>query len=175
MRFELQARAQLPDKLFFRIGEVSDLVGVKTHVLRYWESEFSALRPMKTRGAHRVYRRRDVELAMVIRRLLQDEGFTIPGAKRRIRELGMDKAESKAEVKSESAKSASREVHLRAELLGLRAELMGVLAQLDAMHNVEQAPAQSREPAKKETRFERELRFADAQAKAYGMKPLRRV
>ena len=61
--------SDLPDKLFFKIGEVAQLVGVRPHVLRYWESEFAALRPLKTRGSHRVYRRRDVELAVLLRRL----------------------------------------------------------------------------------------------------------
>ncbi|MBW2160180.1 MAG: MerR family transcriptional regulator, partial [Deltaproteobacteria bacterium] len=65
-------RTQLPDKLFFKIGEVADIVGVKPHALRYWETEFPALRPKKTRGAHRQYSRRDVELAMLIRQLLHD-------------------------------------------------------------------------------------------------------
>ena len=58
-------RTQLPDKLFFKIGEVADIVGVKPHALRYWETEFPALRPKKTRGAHRQYSRKDVELAML--------------------------------------------------------------------------------------------------------------
>lgn len=122
----MTARTQLPDKLFFKIGDVADLVGVKPHVLRYWESEFPSLRPMKTRGAHRVYKRRDVELAMLIRRLLHDEGFTIPGAKKRIRELGSERPET------EEGKSATREVFLRAELLGVREELTGLLARLPA-------------------------------------------
>jgi len=81
-------RTQLPDKLFFKIGEVADIVGVKPHALRYWETEFPALRPKKTRGAHRQYSRRDVELAMLIRQLLHDERYTIPGARKRIRDLG---------------------------------------------------------------------------------------
>jgi len=72
----------LPDKQFFKIGEVSDIVGVKTHVLRYWEGEFPSVRPLKTRGAHRMYRRADVELLCLIRRLLYEEGYTIPGAKK---------------------------------------------------------------------------------------------
>lgn len=80
-------RFELPDQLFFKIGEVADIVGVKPHVLRYWESEFRQLRPMKTRGSHRIYKRRDVEVAMLIRRLLHDEGFTIAGAKKRLKEL----------------------------------------------------------------------------------------
>lgn len=117
----------LPDKLFFRIGEVAEIVGVKAHVLRYWESELGCLRPMKTRGAHRQYRRRDVELAMIIKQLLHDEGYTIPGARRRLRELGHDK--SKAPLPDE----ATREVQLRAELLAIREDLVGLLQRLDTI------------------------------------------
>jgi len=75
----------VPDKLYFKIGEVARLVGVKPYVLRYWESEFSVLRPGKTRSRHRLYRRRDVETLLEIRRLLYAEGYTIAGAKRRLR------------------------------------------------------------------------------------------
>jgi DNA-binding transcriptional MerR regulator len=80
--------AELPDKLYFKIGEVSRLVGVKPYVLRYWESEFSVLRPGKTRSHHRLYRRKDVEMLLEIRRLLYTERYTIEGAKRRLREGG---------------------------------------------------------------------------------------
>lgn len=118
-------RTPLPDKLFFKIGEVADLVGVRAHVLRYWETEFPSLRPMKTRGAHRVYRKRDVELAMLIRRLLHDEGFTLPGARKRLRELGHERDES------EAVRAATREVALRAELLAVRDDLLGLLAAID--------------------------------------------
>ena len=77
---------ELPDRLYFKIGEVARLVGVKPYVLRYWESEFSVLRPGKTRSRHRLYRRKDVETLLEIRRLLYAEGYTIAGAKRRLRE-----------------------------------------------------------------------------------------
>ena len=117
-------RTQLPDKLFFKIGEVADIVGVKPHALRYWETEFPALRPKKTRGSHRQYSRRDVELAMLIRQLLHDEGYTIPGARKRIRDLGRHQRSSPPEPR------AQREVALRAELLGLRQQLAELLAQL---------------------------------------------
>jgi DNA-binding transcriptional MerR regulator len=76
----------LPDKLYFKIGEVAKLVGVKPYVLRYWETEFSIVRPGKTRSKHRLYRRKDVETLLEIRRLLYAERFTIEGAKRRLRE-----------------------------------------------------------------------------------------
>ena len=76
------------DKLYFKIGEVAKIVGVKPYVLRYWETEFSVVRPGKTRSSHRLYRRRDVETLLEIRRLLYGERYTIEGAKRRLRELG---------------------------------------------------------------------------------------
>lgn len=116
----------LPDKQFFKIGEVSDIVGVKAHVLRYWESEFPGVRPMKTRGAHRMYRRSDVELLCLIRRLLYEEGYTIPGAKKRVRELASARAPGAA-----LDPRASRDLVLRAELLQVRAELEGLLVELD--------------------------------------------
>ena len=78
--------AELPDKLYFKIGEVARLVGVKPYVLRYWETEFSILRPGKTRSRHRLYRRKDVETLLEIRRLLYAERYTIEGAKRRLRD-----------------------------------------------------------------------------------------
>ncbi len=96
----------LPDKLFFKIGEVADLVGVKPHVLRYWETEFAALRPLKTRGSHRMYKRRDVELAMLIRQLLHDDGFTISGARKRIRELRRDESKNGDAKNGDAAKHA---------------------------------------------------------------------
>ena len=77
---------ELPDKLYFKIGEVARLVGVKPYVLRYWETEFSVLRPGKTRSKHRLYRRKDVEILLEIRRLLYAERYTIEGAKRRLRD-----------------------------------------------------------------------------------------
>ena len=120
----MKRRTQLPDKLFFKIGEVADIVGVKPHALRYWETEFPALRPKKTRGAHRQYSRKDVELAMLIRQLLHDEGYTIPGARKRIRDLGRHQRSSPPEPR------AAREVALRAELLGLRQQLTELLEQL---------------------------------------------
>src|SRR5437016_8645231 len=77
---------ELPDKLYFKIGEVARLIGVKPYVLRYWETEFSLLRPGKTRSRHRLYRRKDVETLLEINRLLYAERYTIEGAKRRLRD-----------------------------------------------------------------------------------------
>ncbi|MCK5795637.1 MAG: MerR family transcriptional regulator, partial [Deltaproteobacteria bacterium] len=75
---------QIPDKLNFKIGEVSRIADVKAHVLRYWESEFAALRPQKTSSNQRIYARRDVEIVLLIKKLLYEEGFTIAGAQKRL-------------------------------------------------------------------------------------------
>ena len=81
---------EIPDKLYFKIGEVAELLGVEPYVLRYWETEFRSLRLQKTRSQQRLYRRKDVELLLKIRHLLYEERFTIEGARARLRELGHD-------------------------------------------------------------------------------------
>src|SRR5690348_7872196 len=73
----------IPDKLYFRIGEVSELTETKPYVLRYWETEFPTLKPER-RSGHRLYRRKDVEMVFAIKRLLYEEGFTIEGARRHL-------------------------------------------------------------------------------------------
>ncbi|MCA9774385.1 MAG: MerR family transcriptional regulator, partial [Myxococcales bacterium] len=78
------AANRIPDKLYFRIGEVSDITGVQPHVLRYWESEFDLVAPQKSKSNQRLYRRKDVELILEIKRLLYDEKFTIAGARLRL-------------------------------------------------------------------------------------------
>lgn len=78
---------QIPEKTFFKIGEVSEIVGVKPHIVRYWESEFRQIRLTKTRSGQRLFRRRDIELILAIRVLVQDQQFTIAGAKQRLKEL----------------------------------------------------------------------------------------
>src|ERR1051326_5874218 len=72
---------EIPDKLYFRIGEVSALLGVETYVLRYWETEFPTLAPKKSGTGHRLYRRKDVELLLRIKHLLYEKRFTIEGAR----------------------------------------------------------------------------------------------
>jgi DNA-binding transcriptional MerR regulator len=79
-----QAAPTIPEKLFFKIGEVCDIAGVQAHVLRYWESEFPTLAPQKNRAGQRTYRRRDVEMALRIKELLYDEQYTIAGAKKKL-------------------------------------------------------------------------------------------
>lgn len=76
----------IPDKLFFKIGEVAEITGVEQHVLRYWEEEFDILNPEKNRSGQRLYQRKDVELLIDIKRLLYNEQYTIAGAKKKLRE-----------------------------------------------------------------------------------------
>src|SRR5271156_2651737 len=77
-----EPRPEIPDKLYFRIGEVSRLAGIKPYVLRFWETEFSTLGPKKSGKGHRLYRRKDVELVLEIKRLLYDKRYTIEGARK---------------------------------------------------------------------------------------------
>ncbi len=77
----------IPDKLYFRIGDVAEIVGVKPYVLRYWESEFSMISPEKSSSNQRVYRRVDVETVILIKKLLYEERYSIEGARKKIREL----------------------------------------------------------------------------------------
>src|SRR5260370_25933220 len=76
--------ASLPEKLYFRIGEVAGIVGVEPHVLRYWEREFRSIRPTKSARGQRVYSRRDVENLLRVRELLYTQGFTIAGARKQL-------------------------------------------------------------------------------------------
>ena len=78
----IQPAYEIPDKLYFRIGEVARLAGIKPYVLRFWETEFPALGPRKSGTGHRLYRRKDVELVLEIKRLLYDKRYTIEGARK---------------------------------------------------------------------------------------------
>jgi DNA-binding transcriptional MerR regulator len=97
-----ELRPEIPDKLYFRIGEVSRLAGIKPYVLRFWETEFSSLGPKKSGKGHRLYRRKDVELVLEIKRLLYDNRYTIEGARKyldaRSRETGAKSAAAAAGV-----------------------------------------------------------------------------
>ena len=76
---------EIPDRIYFKIGDVSQIAGVETHVLRFWESEFPMLEPRKTARGHRQYKRKDVELVLAIKRLLYEEKYTIKGARKALR------------------------------------------------------------------------------------------
>lgn len=78
----------IPDKQAFRIGEVAELLGVRPSVLRFWETEFKTVKPVKTKSGQRIYSRANVERLVEIRRLLYDKKYTIAGARRRLREPG---------------------------------------------------------------------------------------
>lgn len=80
-------KIHIPDRLYFRIGDVADLLGVKPYVLRYWESEFPMINPQKSSTGQRVYRKSDVETVVMIKRLLYEERYSIEGAKKKIKEL----------------------------------------------------------------------------------------
>jgi len=140
----------IPEKLFFKIGEVCELAGVQAHVLRYWESEFTMLAPQKNRAGQRVYRKRDVEIALRIKELLYEDQYTIAGAKKRLAndlraggklkivssEDGEDESESAsaAEVDRQSGPSGSATVSAaeRQSLKKVAKELREILALLDA-------------------------------------------
>ncbi|MEM9191027.1 MAG: MerR family transcriptional regulator [Myxococcota bacterium] len=96
---------QKPRKLYYKIGEVAEMLGVKTHVLRYWETEFPALRPLKTRGSHRMYSKDDIRMAALIRQLVHDDGYTIAGAKRRLRELRRAEKQSQKQAKRDRSET----------------------------------------------------------------------
>ncbi|HWH70951.1 MAG TPA: MerR family transcriptional regulator [Candidatus Sulfotelmatobacter sp.] len=88
----------IPDKLYFKIGEVSELTGIEPHVLRYWETEFKELRPHRAGSKQRLYRRADVEMVLAIKRLLYEEEFTIAGAKKFLGRRGKDEPGGEAAV-----------------------------------------------------------------------------
>ncbi len=110
----------IPDKLYFKIGEVSELLGVEPYVLRYWESEFPGLSPKKSGTGHRLYRRKDVELLLRIKHLLYEKRFTIEGARQSLQ----------AEAKSPKPKAVKRvqpDLFADDPLPGIRRELAEIL------------------------------------------------
>jgi len=110
---------RLPEKIYFKIGEVSEIVGVEPYVLRYWETEFELLKPSKAPSKHRLYKKRDVELLLEIKRLLYTEGFTIEGARKKLREAKKEeKNQLKLPLTEQKYKSAL--VKLKKELETLR-------------------------------------------------------
>jgi len=124
----------IPAKRYFTIGEVSDLCGVKPHVLRYWEQEFTQLKPVKRRGNRRYYQHHEVLLIRRIRELLYEEGFTISGARNRLDSARIDNQRIEPEEKPEppvrdSAREA-RAPHLGVDVAAIKRELRAVLDQL---------------------------------------------
>ncbi len=101
---------EIPQKQFFKIGEVAEIAGVEPYVLRYWESEFKTIRPEKTRSNQRMYRRRDVEAVLQIKRLLYHEGYRIEGAKRRLREQAGEEMSASAHQMLDDVRAALAEL-----------------------------------------------------------------
>lgn len=93
------------EKLYYKIGEVAEIVGVKPYVLRYWETEFSSLRPSKSKSKHRLYRRKDVDALLEIKRLLHQERFTIEGARKHLKAIA--KPPLRKEAKKKPARAAA--------------------------------------------------------------------
>ncbi|HFQ88768.1 MAG TPA: MerR family transcriptional regulator [Desulfobulbus sp.] len=114
--------ARIPDKKYFRIGEVSSLVGVDPHVLRYWETEFKLIRPRRARSNQRLYRRQDVENLLRIKTLLHDEGYTISGARRL---LSRRERRDKRGAQEPAPQPASRLRLIRRELEAILQRLQG--------------------------------------------------
>lgn len=117
-------------KLWYRIGEVAEIVGVEPHVIRYWEQQFRAVRPQKSPKGHRIYTKNDVEKLLKVRELLHEQKFTIEGAKQRLRQKGIEPVEH--EVASPSGQAALGE-RSREALTLVRAEARAALALVDRL------------------------------------------
>ncbi len=111
--------ASIPNKMFFRIGEVARITGVKTYVLRYWESEFKQLRPVKNKSGQRTYKRRDVETVIEIKDLLYKKKFTIAGAKKRLNEEGVRRSAQQMELGFHAPPVSDALKKIRVELVAL--------------------------------------------------------
>ncbi|HZR65267.1 MAG TPA: MerR family transcriptional regulator [Terriglobales bacterium] len=110
----------VPDKLYFRIGEVSRLCRLPAYVLRFWETEFPQLKPVKSSTGQRMYRRKDVDAVLRIKKLLYEEGFTIAGARQQLRsEAKPDKNQAPLPFPSHSAADLRRIRHGLQEILGM--------------------------------------------------------
>jgi DNA-binding transcriptional MerR regulator len=116
----------IPAKRYFTIGEVSELCGVKPHVLRYWEQEFTQLKPVKRRGNRRYYQHHEVLLIRRIRQLLYDEGFTISGARHRLDQSGQGEEKPEPAARNNGRAANGNE----ADLTAIKRELRAVLEQL---------------------------------------------
>ncbi len=128
----------IPDKLYFRIGEVAELCRVETYVLRFWQTEFPQLAPKKSGTGQRLYRKRDVEMALRIKRLLHEEGYTIPGARQALSgaaarekaQLPLRRPVASAPVEAEIDVAAEERMQARLERLRREVrELLGMLSE----------------------------------------------
>ena len=118
----------IPAKRYFTIGEVGDLCGVKPHVLRYWEQEFTQLRPMKRRGNRRYYQHHEVLMIRRIRDLLYEQGFTISGARNRLQELSQIERDRRREGDDFSGDGAGQDGEFKHVVRGLSMQVAGEIA-----------------------------------------------
>jgi len=117
------------DRLYYRIGEISRITGLKPHVLRYWESEFKIIKPYKGGSLQRLYRKRDLDLILKIKKLLYEEGFTIAGAKKKIRDLERkENRQTNLRLIGKRPNGKDREL-----LVAIREELIGIKKMLEEM------------------------------------------
>jgi DNA-binding transcriptional MerR regulator len=129
----LQAAPEIPDKLYFRIGDVAKLAGIKPYVLRFWETEFRTLEPKKSGTGHRLYRRKDVEQVLEIKRLLYEKRFTIEGARKYLEtqaKAGGTSGVPQRAAKAKAAKAGSQaqpDLFNAANLDSVRTELREIL------------------------------------------------
>ena len=119
---------EIPNRLYFRIGDVSELLGVKPFVLRFWETEFPTLQPRKGKTGHREYKRKDVELLLEIKRLLYDEGFTISGARKALKDRGRSGRKKQAAAERSQMPLIPEPRKLAPALAGVKKELQEILA-----------------------------------------------
>ena len=122
---------QPPVKLYYRIGEVSEIVGVEPHVLRYWETEFRSIRPQKSRKGQRIYSRRDVDKLLKVKELLYSHGFTIAGARKRLREGGAEPQQVPQTVVAPTPEPIRPGAQLRTALSEIRRDIVALLAELE--------------------------------------------
>ncbi|HTZ89428.1 MAG TPA: MerR family transcriptional regulator [Alloacidobacterium sp.] len=150
----------IPDKLYFRIGEVAKLCKVQAYVLRFWESEFPQLKPNKSGTGQRLYRKRDVEMALQIKRLLHEDGYTIAGARQLLQS---------EEREARKAHHAQPELPLKTELTGLKKDrnevrlqrLRKELKELLGMLSASPAPVSRERKVKKTEPHERPNLFSE--------------
>lgn len=117
------------ERLYYRIGEVSRMTGLKPHVLRYWESEFRVIKPHKAGSLQRLYRKKDLDLILKIKKLLYEEGFTIAGAKKKIRDMEREEGR-KLRLRLVEKKPEAKEREL---LFVIREELKGIQKMLEEL------------------------------------------
>lgn len=139
------AANRIPEKLYFKIGEVARIAGVKPYVLRYWETEFKVLDPVKSRSGQRMYRRRDVDLVLKIKELLYNQRFTIEGARQKIIDFASrDLAPSEKSVEKKATsdtKTPKAPEEMREILLEMRQEVVELLELTESSTSSSEVPS----------------------------------